>query len=249
VVLAGCEEPRPPLAPGQPVSLRDDFEETLAPFWRPGDAGSGRYAPGAVVLSDEHARSGSRSAKITVREGDVAQQGDSGQPNERAELDSGKHPLVGQDVWYGFSFLIPHDFPIVDVRLVITQWKQEDLEGSPIVAQRFRDGRHYVTIRNMRTKGSWRRQFELPPIEPGRWHDMVYHLRFATDSSGLVEIWMDGERVGAASGRTASTEGAERFYHKIGLYRDRMPEPMTIFIDNYAVGESFEAVDPSRFDR
>ncbi len=36
---------------------------------------------------------------------------------------------------------------------------------------------------------------------------------------------------------------------RAGLYRDRWPEPMTIYFDNYTVGESFEAVDPARFDR
>ena len=28
-------------------------------------------------------------------------------------------------MWYGFSFLIPAGFPIVDNRLVIAQWKQD----------------------------------------------------------------------------------------------------------------------------
>jgi len=71
-------------------ALRDGFEgPALAPFWRPGDEGSGRYVPGAVVLTEEHARDGRRSARITLREGDVAQLGDSGQSNERAGLDSG----------------------------------------------------------------------------------------------------------------------------------------------------------------
>ncbi len=253
----GCDERSGPkhaavsrltAATDKPPALRDGFEgESLAPFWLPGDYGSGRYASGAVVLSDEFARSGRRSARITLKEGDVAQVGGSGQPNERAELDSGKHPVVNQDVWYGFSFLAPPGFPVVDTRLVIAQWKQSGLGGSPIVAQRFRAGRHYVTIRDLRTRGSWRESYELPPIVPGRWNDMVYHVRFSTDSSGVVDIWMNGERVARFDGSTASRLGKEQFYHKVGLYRDRMAEPMTIYIDNYAMGECFEAVDPATF--
>jgi hypothetical protein len=229
--------------------LRDGFEgDALAAFWRPGDYGSGRFAPGAVVLSDERARSGLRSAQITVREGDVAQLGDSGRANERAELDSGKWPLLDREVWCGFSFFVPADFPIVEARLVLAQWKQSGLEGSPIVAQRFQGGRHYVTIRDLTTRGSWRKTIELPPIAPERWTDMVYHLRFASDPSGLVEIWLDGERVASVPGETASPEGEGSFYHKLGLYRDKMAEPMTIFVDNYALGASFASVDPARFD-
>jgi hypothetical protein len=198
-----------------------------------------------VVLTAEYARSGRQSARIKLREGDIAQLGGSGQPNERAELDSGRRTLLGRNAWFGFSFLIPPGFPIVDTRLVISQWKQSRLEGSPVVAQRFRNGRHSITIRDLETRGRWREEYDLPPIVPGRWNDMVYHIRFAADSSGLVEIWMNGQRVVRSPGPTASARGRDQFYHKLGLYRDRMSEPMTIYIDNYAVGESFEAVDPS----
>ncbi len=232
-----------------PPLLHDGFEgAALEPFWRAGDYGSGRYAEGVVVLTDERARSGRRSARITLREGDVRQVTDSGKENERAELDSGRHPLLGQDAWCGFSFLVPEGFPIVDVRLVLNQWKQSGLEGSPIVAQRYRDGRNYVTIRDLRTRGEWRETCELEEIVPGRWNDMVFHVRFATDASGLVEVWRNGERVVHVPGPTASAEGKPYFYHKIGLYRDRMPEPMTVYVDNYTLGSSFEIVDPGRFD-
>jgi hypothetical protein len=230
-------------------SPRDGFEgASLAPFWLAGDYGIGRYAPGAVALSGEYARSGKQSARITLQTGDIAQVGNSGQPNERAELDSGKHSILGRDIWCGFSFLIPPGFPEVDTRLVIAQWKQSGLEGSPIVAQRFVSGRHFVTIRDVRTQGSWIETRDLPPIVPGCWNDMVYCTRFSTDASGVVAIWMNGERVVRYEGITASPLGAEAFYHKVGLYRERMDEPMTIYIDNYAMGASFEDVDPSRFN-
>ena len=57
--------------------------------------------------------------------------GDDGKHTERAELDSGKHAFVGRDVWYGFSFLIPPSFPVVDNRLVIAQWKQTARAAAP----------------------------------------------------------------------------------------------------------------------
>ena len=46
-----------------------------------------------------------------------------------------------------------------------------------------------------------------------------------------------------------SEAGADRFYNKVGLYRDRWKEPMTMYLDNYTLGDSFEGVDPSTFDR
>ena len=241
VALVGClnhtsEQASTALRPARYLELRDDFEaKSLAAFWLPGDEGSGRYQPGAVALTTDFARSGRQSVRLTVHEGDVAQLGDSGQPNERAELDSGKLPLLGHEARCEFSLLIPEGFPIVNVRLVIAQWKQSGLSGSPVIAQRYVAGRHYLTIRDLSTPGRWRETYDLPDIVPGKWNDMVYSVRFANDSTGFAEVWMNGERVVRYNGPTASPEGRESFYHKVGLYRDRMAEPMTIYIDDYAI--------------
>lgn len=235
---------------GADLTLCDDFEgETLAAFWRPGNYGSGRYEPGAVALDTGYSRNGSCSVRITVHEGDIEQTGDSGQLNERAELDSGKHPLVGKDCWYGFSFLVPADFPIVDVRLVIAQWKQSALDGSPLIAQRFRDGTHYLTVRVPDGSPGEMRSYRLPELVVDRWHDMVYHIRFSTMDDGLVEVWVNGEKVVSHRGSIAFPDGEENIYQKMGLYRDRWPEPMTIYFDAFSLGDSFAAVDPARFDR
>jgi len=256
---SGCGPVREPVpASEQPASISasavpsrfDGFEgDSIAAFWLPGDYGSGRYAPGAVSISTEFARTGNRSAAITVREGDVEQRGDSGQRNERAELDSGKHPFGDRDFWYGFSFRIPPEFPVVDTRLVVAQWKQTKVSGGPLVAQRYRAGIHYLTIRDWSRAAGVRRTYRLPAIVHGAWNDMVYRIRPSVGDDGIVEVWMNGDPVVSHEGPTASTGGEPRIYNKIGLYRDRMAEPMTIHFDNYAMGDGFAAVDPSRFDR
>lgn len=170
---------------GSEVTLFDDFEDVaVADFWRPGNAGSGRYESGAVVTSTDYSRHGTNSVRITVNEGDIQQTGDDGQLTERAELDSGKHEFVGREVWYGFSMLIPPDFPIVDNRLVVAQWKQNGVGGSPLIAQRYHNGVHELTIRRPDAT-SWKR-FSLPKLKPGQWHDMIYQIRFSIDASGLI---------------------------------------------------------------
>jgi polysaccharide lyase-like protein len=230
--------------------LFDGFEgDAVAGFWLPGEHGSGRYAPGAVAIATDRVRSGSRSVRITVREGDVEQTGDSGQLNERAELDSGKRPFAGRDLWYGFSFLVPEGFPVVDTRLVLAQWKQSGLGGSPLVAVRFRAGRHYLTVRDPASTMGAGKEYGLPDLPIGRWNDMVLRIRFSPEDDGSVEAWMNGARVVSHRGRTASRDGEDRIYNKVGLYRDRWKHPMTIYFDNYAVGDRFAAVDPARFDR
>jgi hypothetical protein len=225
--------------------LRDGFEgKTLEDFWLPGNYGSGLHVPGAIRLSTNYVRSGRQSAEITVREGDIDAAGDDDTRVERAELDSGHFRLRGRDAWYGFSLLVPKDFPIIDDRLVIASCKQSDV-SRPIVAQRFRNGKHTVTVESQGRKES----YNLPPIPLGEWINMVYHLRYSTGSDGLVEIWMNGKQVVRYSGPAADPDAKNAFYNKIGLYRDRIKVPMTIYYDNYGMGGSKEAVDPEQINQ
>ena len=235
---------------GPDIVRFDGFEgDSVAAFWRAGNAGDGRYAPGAIAVSADCARTGVKSVRITVREGDIDQIGDDGKHTERAELDSGKHAFVGRDVWYGFAFLIPPSFPVVDNRLVIAQWKQYGVSGSPLIAERYRNGKHDLTIRLADSSWGWRKSYSLPTIKFGRWNDMVYHIRFSSGEDGLVDAWMNGSRVVTYKGATAFKEGEDNIYNKVGLYRDRWKDPMTIYFDNYTLADSFGAVDPQRFDQ
>jgi len=63
----------------------------------------------------------------------------------------------------------------------------------------------------------------------------------------VVEVWANGTRVASYTGPTADPKGKNAFYHKIGLYRDRLKQPMTVWFDNYSMGATKESVDPSRF--
>jgi hypothetical protein len=224
--------------------LLDGFEaDSVEKFWLPGDYGSGLYVPGAIRGSDKFARSGEQSVQITVREGNIEAAGDAGTTVERSELDSGHFTLMGRDAWYGFSVLVPRDFPIVDTRLVISSCKQSDV-SRPLTAQRFRNGKHTLTVESHGKK----REFRLPDLPLGKWADFVCHARYSTASDGAFELWMNGKKVASYSGPLADSGSKNAFYHKIGLYRDRMKQPMTIYFDNYAMGDSYESVDPARFE-
>jgi hypothetical protein len=224
------------------VGLSDGFESArLADFWLPGDYGAGRYVPGRVKFSTNFARSGKYSAELTVREGDIKQTGAENTTNERTELDSGKYPLYDKEICYGFSFLVPKDFPIVDVRLVISQMKQSDGDG-PLIAERYRDGKHTIVVESHGKK----KRYTLPKIRKGEWHDMIYRVRYA-EKDGYMDVWMNGKKVATYKGPLGNSDFRNLFYHKIGLYRDRMRQPMTIYFDNYRVGPTIESVDPAKF--
>jgi len=226
------------------LRLYDGFEgNTVAGFWLPGNYGSGLYVPGAIKLTTNYARSGRQAVQITVKEGNVDAAGDAGTRVERSELDSGHFNLLGEEAWYAFSVLVPKDFPIVDNRLVISSCKQSDV-SRPLTAQRFRNGKHTLTVESQGRK----REFRLPKLPLGKWVDFVCHARYSPSEDGLFELWMDGRRVASYTGPLADPVNKNAFYHKIGLYRDRWKDPMTIYFDNYAMGNSYESVDPARFE-
>jgi hypothetical protein len=226
------------------ATLYDGFEgEAVAKFWLPGDYGTGLYVPGDIHIANDPARSGAHSVEITVHEGDVEAAGDADTQVERAELDSGHFPLRGQEAWYGFSVFVPRNFPIVDNRLVISSCKQSDV-SRPLTAQRFRNGRHTLTVESQGRKET----FKLPDLPVGRWVDFVCRARYSAGKDGAFEMWMDGGKVASYAGPLADPQNKNAFYHKIGLYRDRMKQPMTIYFDNYAMGPSYDAVDPVRFE-
>jgi hypothetical protein len=220
----------------------DGFESgKLAEFWLPGNYGTGLYAPGSIQSSTNFARSGKFSAELTVREGSMAQPGASETMTERTELDSGHYPLLGKEVCYGFSFLVPGDFPVRNVRLVISSCKQSDVDR-PLTAQRYRNGRHTLTVECL----GKRTEFKLPKITKGEWVDMIYRVRYA-EKDGLVEAWMNGKKVASYQGPLAEPKFKNSFYHKIGLYRDKFKTPMTLYFDNYRTGATIRAVDPALF--
>ena len=224
-------------------TLRDGFEaDAPARFWLPGNYGSGLYVPGAIKISTRHVRSGAHAVEITVHEKDIAAHGDGATWVERAELDSGHFPLLNKEAWYGFSFLVPKDFPIVDERLVISSCKQTDVPR-PNLAQRFRNGKHTLTVEAVGKK----KEFSLPKIQLGEWMDMIFCVRYSGGRDDVVQVWMNGKRVVDYAGPTAEPNGKNAFYNKIGLYRDRFNKPMTIYFDNYSIGTNMPSVDPSRF--
>src|SRR5437016_14143397 len=76
---------------------------------------------------------------------------------------------------------------------------------------------------------------------------MIYMVRYSDGNDGLFQVWMNGVQVASYSGPLADKHAKNSFYHKIGLYRDRQKEPMTMYFDNYAMGTGYESVDPARF--
>jgi hypothetical protein len=224
------------------IDIYDGFETAgLSKVWD-----TDRFVPGAVEMQTNIFRAGHGAAKITVRPRDKFETGIKGsKDSERDELLEARKLTSKEDAAYeqSFSMFIPTNFPIVPVRLVIAQWKQNCggndncSDDSPVVAIRYVSGVLKIThqIGPHQTK-----LYETKEEVRGQWLDFKFQIRFSTNENGRVKAWLNGKQVVDYTGVNAYPENPTtgythpgRFYFKMGLYRDLMAEPMTIYIDEY----------------
>jgi len=236
--------------------------------------GDGLDGASAAMLQARHYicdSEGSRAADVEAEPGGIV-------PSERAEIQvrsdraTGAGELVkfGELVWYRFSFKIagdwPHDVPVAGrqlCRTVIHQIKQDSFndgkscDTSPFFKIEARPVGEHVRFFAQVASGS---SCAWPPMvmrtkvcrrELPReiWTTVQMRLNPAHDSSGRVDIWLNGTFCGTYQGPMADQEyGARRngvpFINaqpRFGIYRDWRAETQTIYFDKIM----FWVADPS----
>lgn len=239
----GCHRAALPVRQLNPLNVYDSFEQPkLSSLWE-----QNRFEEGAIVMQRKVVRAGRQAIAVTVHSHDKFEAGRDGNlDNERAELLEANDLVSRQDVPYEYSFseFFPGEFPIVPTRLVIAQWKQycPDEYGpcsdrNPVLALRYQsnvleitrtvDKKRYVLFHQA---GEFR----------NRWLDFRVQVRFSTSSEGRIAVWLNNQQIVNFTGNTANAEDVpggypnpDYFFFKMGLYRDAMPQPMTIYIDEY----------------
>ncbi len=206
-----------------------------------------RFAPGAIAIESSIVRAGHSALRITLKPQDVFEAGRNGdQDSERDEILENRRLISHEDIPYEFSWsmYLPPDFPIVPVRLVVAQWKQycgsesaPCSDDSPVLAVRYIGGVLRIT-----------QEIDHKPVVlyeekrdlRGSWLDLRFRVRFTPQITGRVQTWLDGKQVIDYRGVTADSESAATgyrspgyFYFKMGLYRNVMSQPMTIYLDEY----------------
>ena len=236
-LTGGCTDSRP----AKLVDVADGFETPgLSEVWS-----TDRLVPDAVQMQTNVCRAGRAAARITLRSHDKFEAGINGsKDSERDELLEARELTSRENATYeqAFSMFLPTNFPITPTRLVIAQWKQACPGGncsddSPVVAIRYESGKLRITHQTGPDKVTlYSTQDEIR----GRWLDFKFQIRFSTDTNGTIKAWIDGNPAVDYHGVNAYPENAQtgypnpsRFYFKMGLYRDLMAEPMTIYIDEY----------------
>jgi len=197
----------------------------------------------ALEIQSAIVHSGRSAAKITLQTGDMYDGGnDSSKVSERDELLEAKEFESAEDqkYQYAFSLFIPDSFPVVPTRLIIAQWKQKCEQANcedrnPVIAIRYESGKLFVTLQTVATKQIL---YQTEENVKNKWLDFDFKIKFARNTNGEINAVLNGDKIIDFKGVTAYSEQygfptKSNFYFKMGLYRDRMKEPMTIFIDEY----------------
>jgi hypothetical protein len=218
--------------------ISDGFESTsLSKIWT-----SDKFLPGALGFQSQYVRSGNKAAMLILHPGDQIEE-EKGTILERAEVKESKKlfSLENSIYEYSFSILLPPDFPIVPTRLVIAQWKQDCKSGncdpnSPVIALRYVSGKFYITLQ---TEPKQITLFSQKETILNKWMDFKFQVRFSRSQDGGIKAWLSGKQIVNYKGTTAYAQNYGYpipgvFYFKMGLYRDHMDQPMTIYFDDYS---------------
>jgi len=220
--------------------IYDGFEkEVLSDLWD-----TRKFVLGAVEIQDRVVRAGKRALRVMVSEGEKSEVGGSGTKSERAELQERKdlESFEGKSYEYSFSIFLPEDFPIVPVRLVLAQWKHRENEGvkalvnNPVIALRYVNSKLYITSQDGKRK---KVIFQTKEEVRGKWLDFRFQIKFSRNEDGFLKVILNEEKIVDFGGRTCFSEEEGypkqgRFFFKMGLYRDRMREPMFAYFDEYS---------------
>jgi hypothetical protein len=223
------------------ILVYDGFEvPALGKQWT-----SSRMEKESFTIQSAIVRNGRNALQITLHTGDKPEEKTAqDKASERDELSESysEYALEGKTYDYKFSLFLPDSFPIVPTRLVLAQWKQfcpfcSCSSNSPLVALRYISGKLFITLQT-----SSRRDTVFLSDQEFRnsWHDFNFRIRFSKDNDGLLIVKMDNKEIINYKGVSSYADNCRvlsnrnKYYFKMGLYRDQMPKPMTIFIDEYS---------------
>jgi hypothetical protein len=231
------------LAGHREIHVYDGFEsDHLSADWS-----HWRLAEGAFRTQSQVVRAGRRAGEITVHSGDRREAAsDDGAANERDELMEAWWLVahLHRTYRYSFSLYLPADFPVVATRLVLAQWKQlcewfRCRPDNPVLAIRYQGGELFITRQD---DHKIYKLYSTPDEIRGRWLDFRFETRFSPEQDGRIDAWLNGQPIVHYSGPTAyqvkrGYPAHGYVYFKIGLYRDEMQQPMTIYVDEYRKDE------------
>ncbi len=234
VVLPGAA-----LVPAPHISLLLDVT------YEAGEVGllGGQSGTARLGATTEAARSGTYAGFALLRPGDERWGGG----GYRSEWHGNDHITgPGAERWHGISFYFPSDYDQGDNSTwddrIIFQFADE---GSPMFSLHLDADRQELWVRRkLPERNAEGNRFETLarwPFETNRWYDVAFHAIWTKDDTGRFEVYVDGARRVAYTGRTLAVRSVT--YSKWGIYG----QPTRLLFDDVRVAEGpdqLRAVSP-----
>lgn len=199
----------------------------------------------SIQQSSEVAREGRSSLRLEVRSTDALVSN-----SIRSEL-----TLPGitdrDEMWYGLSLYFKDWIPDHAASSEL-QWHPASSGGSSVMSLRTTNG-EYEFVHGSDVTGFTYGQVpaQYRTVVPNVWVDLVFHIKWASDNTGLIQVWKDAIQVYNNQGIRTDFDGQ---YLKIGINAFAWSQGITdiatarvFFIDNVRIGNSkatYEDVRP-----
>ncbi len=178
----------------------------------------------SITRSQTVANGGHYSMKILLNKSDPLVNG-----GKRAEVSFKQDPSVQVERWIGISMFLPSTYITDPEPESVLQYHDiPDLSDggvwrSPPFALETKNGRwllirRWSAARLTSNLTSSEQDYDLGPYDKNVWTNWVFHIRFAWDSTGLIQIWKDGKSVLTVNGPNAYNDKTGN-YLKVGLYK------------------------------
>jgi hypothetical protein len=193
------------LPAGEYALLTVAFQSTPPPTTWVGDFETGNFSqyawfqgayPDRITIQTDTPRQGAKYARFTAFNDDVYPLTPNNDP--RAQLVSPRYLFPGTERWIQWSTRFPASFPEVPHTgwLVFFQMHGPPYVGSPTVG--FGCSGNRINLERNITY-----DFDTPwsaPLVRGTWQDFILHIGLAQDSTGFIELWLNGVQQVFANG-------------------------------------------------
>jgi hypothetical protein len=222
------------------VSWRGNYETGTFGQWSLGV----QQLQGPATIVRDHVREGGYAARFEVRpKSDLSLPG-----GDRSEALTRTGEVAGTESWWAWSTYFDSNFnPNPDSQWnVFTQWHHNGSTGQANVSFMVDTASSPWNIQ-IHTFGGDQDQnkqvFPLADFQRNVWYDFVFHVRWAPDNTGFVEVWLNGNRVVPLTYRPTTYAGMG-VYLKQGLYRGESSLTSVVYHDGMRRGTSFADVAP-----
>jgi hypothetical protein len=160
----------------------------------------------SVQQTAEKIKAGSNALRIELRRSDPQTSG-----SMRSEITIENDPF-SPERWYGFSLYLK-DWADDDAGEDVFQWHPGNDTGSASMAL-WTNGGRFTYVTNSGGDDAFNTYTDLGPVLSNQWVDFVVHIKWAGDTTGLLQVWMKGNLVINRSGVKTASDAP---YFKLGI--------------------------------